>query len=177
MSVEGVSVMAQYPAGIREGDQTPIAKHAHEPNWCPIKSNKACQGQIIISNVVLNINQYKVWFEMFSGNKISKTILCFGIKFWEIACSELVLLLYLGPQRNPLRNTCELFWMFYNTRKFLFLFSLFESTCVLWMFHAGGVLTDGNLIWNTCPVFEPASPALCFRPRKKLATVKQMTID
>ena len=31
-------------------------------------------------------------------------------------------------------------------------------TCVLRGFHVVGVSSDGNLIWNTCPVFE-ASPA------------------
>ena len=44
--------------------------------------------------------------------------------------------LEIGAQRAPR------FLVFYNSS----LFSFIESTCVLWMFHAGGVLTDGNLI-------------------------------
>ena len=92
--------------------------------------------------------------------------------------------LRLGPQRKDclLQSTFEPLWMFY-VKKLLFLSRkpfllprVHISTCVLRGFHVVGVSSDGNLIWNTCPVFE-ASPAANSDRGKKLATLKQTSID
>ena len=58
-----------------------------------------------------------------------------------------------------LRSTFELLWMFY-VKKLLFLSCkpFLLRRVQIHGFHVVGVSSDGNLIWNTCPVFE-ASPA------------------
>ena len=117
-------------------------------------------------------------FEYLIDTKFLKQSSALKVKLWHVAC---FMWSYVWVHRERL-STREYMWALlnvlcqWNFLFFSFVLSLFQSTCVLGMFHVGGVFTDGNLIWNTCPVFEPSSAPPADHG-KKLATLKQMTID